>query len=133
MGISLADWEETLFQITFWLINALITITSFLFVFSFCRLKEKSIGLYMILILTLSDFSFPLMNMITVMIEINKEWDHILYIVAVVLFCFSLYWSTVIAVFSYKILAVKKIFDSSGFLRKSLLYCAILCMFCPCL
>ena len=127
-------WEVIAFKAITWIINTLIVGSTLIFLFHFIRLRTKSTGMYMILVLTLSDLSFPLMNMITNFVvgtgEIN---ENALYITAVGMYRFSLYWSTAIAVFSYLILAENMIFTGKKFLLYSLLICGILSLFCPCL
>jgi len=69
--------------------------------------------------------------MITVTTELNKQWDDILYYIAGILFCFSLFWSTAIAIFSYKALTTPKNFNSKGFLKKALIYVCLITMYGP--
>ena len=131
MESILEPWAATLFGLTFWLTNIFITIASFLFIRSFCQVREKSTGLYMILILTLSDFAFLVLNIVTILLEKNEQWDNILYYTTGIIFCFSLYWAAAIAVFSYKILTATRSFNSGGFLKKALLAVGALTMYCP--
>ena len=134
MNDTLPSWDITIFKGTTWTINFLIIVSTAIFFVHFIRLRAKSIGMYMILVLTLSDLSFPLMNMITNFIVGTGEiYEKSLYITAVAMYRFSLYWSTALAIFSYLILGQMLTFNGKKFLLYSLLICAICAFFCPAL
>jgi len=127
----LPAWEAQLFQYLNWVINTLIVSASLIFYYKFLKLRERTTGHYMIFVLTLSDLIFPAMNMLTTTILKGKVPDDILYIIAVAVYRFSLYWSTAIAIFSYMILAQSQIINSRSFFIKAFFSCFILTFFCP--
>ena len=125
------DWEAQLFKILNWTINTMIVLASSIFYYRFFKLRERTTGHYMIFVLTISDLIFPAMNMLTTTVLQGKVSDDILYLIAVAVYRFSLYWSTAIAIFSYMILAQTGIINSRSFFMKAFLSCLILTFFCP--
>jgi len=83
----------------------------------------------MILVLTIADLSFPVMNALTIEFVVGKE--SALFFAAISSFQnrFSLYWSAAIAIYTYQIL-VSRDFDEKVFIKKSfIITCAIVSIF----
>jgi len=117
------------FKIQAWATNILIIIFSAIVLLKFTKLREKTGGLYMILVLTIADLSFPVMNALT--IEFVNSNDSALLFAAISSFQnrFSLYWSAAIAIYTYQIL-VSRDFDEKVFIKKSfIITCAIVSIF----
>lgn len=127
----LPAWEAEIFKWINWMINVTIAVASLIFFYRLIRLRERTTGHYMIFVLTLSDLAFPMMNMLTTTILQGKVTDSVLYIIAVWVYRFSLYWSTAIAILTYLILAESKIINSRGFFIKSIIGCFVTSLFCP--
>lgn len=123
---------EVYFQTVGWATNFITTIAATKFIWGFLKLKDKTASHYMILILTLSDFGYPLKTMLDYLLIKDLDSAYMMSYVGTFVFQWKLYWSTVIAIFTYSLLTGRKSsFSPKSFIYKSLLICTILAFACP--
>ena len=115
--------HELAFQLSYYIINALILIFSLFFIISFLKLRETNHGVYMILILSISDILFPLLNLYLKLFD-GKGAINVVAPASAGIYQFGLLWSTSIAVFVFVIFKYKKPFNPKLFLVHSFLACA---------
>jgi len=126
---DLTPWEFSTLSIIGWAINVTVTVSSFIFLRSFSKLREKTNSLYMILILIVANLLFPLTTMI---IEPFTETDYKVFLpLGVGFYRFSLCWSAALALFSYLILVKGKTLDIEYFMRRALITCLLFSLLCP--
>ena len=114
--------HETYFRIQAWATNLLIIFFASIVLLRFTKLRDKTAGLYMILILTISDLLFPLMNILTIQFVNSFQSAVIFGSISSFINRFSLYWSAAIAIYTYQILTSRN-FDENKFIKKSLIVC----------
>lgn len=95
---------EQNFEILSCVLDVLIIIASGLFLYSFIKLSDKNYGLYMILILNISDLIYPVMNLLVTICVKSQFSANIFAAFSEFLFGFGLYWSTFIAILIYTVL-----------------------------
>jgi len=123
---------EVYFQTVGWITNIITTLAASKFTWDFLKLKEKTSSHYMILILTLSDFGYPLKTMLDYLLIKDLQSAYWMSYVGTFVFQWSLYWSTIIAIFTYTLLAGKSTsFCPRNFMKKSVWLCTLLAFACP--
>lgn len=122
--------KEIYYELSYYITDFFIAIASIVFIFSFSRIRQKNYGVYMILILAISDLLFPIMSACLVILP-NTQ-DQIVYALASLtagVYEFGLLWSTNIAIFVYVIYLYKKPFNPRLFLIHSFLCCLAVSLF----
>jgi len=122
---------ETYFISFGWFANIITGFTVLLFLISFFRLKEKSSSQYMILILTISDFGYPLKSMLDYYFVKDLPTSYLSSCFGSYIYRWSLYWSVAIGLFTYKLLTVSYAFNPKRFIIKSICWCTILSTAAP--
>lgn len=102
-----------------------------LFFRSLAKLKEMNVGTKMILILCISDLLHSFKTAVDSLMIKDQESALILSFIGIYIYRWSLYWSVVIARFSYFVIVKKILFDPNAFFRRALKYCSILALICP--
>ena len=116
---------EAFFKVFSW-ISTIITILAVLFfLWSFFRLKEKSYSQYMILILTIADFGYPLKITLDYYFVRDLPSAYIMSYFGTYVYRWSLYWSATIGIFTYKLLTQDHIFNPKRFIIKAVIWCSI--------
>jgi len=106
------------------LVIDIITIISLLsFLRSFLSTKEKNYGLYMILILNISDLAYPITNLLTIFLSKNPQNLKIIGPMVVSIYSFFVVWSAAFAIYTYMLL--KSIHQGSFFNYKCFMFLAI--------
>jgi len=121
-------FEEDIYEIEAWVSNIIIIIASFIFLSKFIALKGKNYGLYMILILNVSDLTFPLTNIIQLFVD-NPTVETILSSMGPAIYRFSLYWSTAIALFVYLVVQGERLFNPKIFVIWAMVVCTLFSLF----
>jgi len=98
---------------------------------SLARLKEMNAGVKMILILCVSDLAHSLKTIVDSLMIRDQESALTLSYIGIYIYRWSLYWSVVIALFSYIVIVKKVLFDPNAFIRRALKYCSFLACICP--
>ena len=115
---------DDILRIIAWTANILTIIVSFIFLICFYRIKGKTAGLYLVLVLSLSDLTYPLLNALT-MFFVNGQTAAVVFsAVGVSIYHFSLFWSTVMAIFCYFVLDYRRSVNIKAFVTSSVLCCS---------
>lgn len=104
-------------------INVFIILTSLIIFYKFFKTREKTYGLYMLLILAISDFLFPITDILTIIPITDQQSATFLKPLASSLFEFSLCWSAAISLFTYKILNYRDPFDHKQYTIRAFFAC----------
>jgi len=107
---------EQFFRVEAWLNNIIITISSLIFLYSFCKLQTKTYAVYMVLILNITDLTFPFLNFLSASFPAESTISQFTGSLGPPLYRLSLYWSTAIAYFVYLVVKVQKVFNPRSFL-----------------
>lgn len=107
---------EQNFEILSCVLDVLIIIASGLFLYSYIRLPEKNYGLYMILVLNISDLIYPVMNLLVTICVKSQLSANLFAGFSQFLFGFGLYWSMFIAVLIYTVLNWRAIVNPKLFM-----------------
>ena len=122
---------EAFFKVFSW-ISTIITILAVLFfLWSFFRLKEKSYSQYMILILTIADFGYPLKITFDYYFVRDITSAYIMTYFGIYIYRWSLYWSAIIGIFTHKLLTQDFTFNPKRFMIKAIVWCTILSAAAP--
>jgi len=113
-----------------WGSDLITIVASFFFLFSFCRLKEKTVGHYMILILSISDLAIPVNHMIGLIFQEEEMYPKVFFPLMTTVLHFSLYWAAAMAYFTYLVIVKKMAFNVRKFALNGFLVCLILCPYC---
>lgn len=122
--------QDDIVRYTGWVTDLITAVCALKFLYSFRNLKERTPGLYMVLILSISDLAYPITNMFRLTFQNGLNGDFF-YPLAVYIYRFSLYWSTIIAVFTYFVIAKKKTFDPDRFIIRGAILCLCASLLCP--
>jgi len=126
---DLTSWQHSTLLIIGWAINITVTISSFIFLGRFYRLREKTNTLLMIVVLVIANLLFPLTTMI---IEPFTKTDYNVFLpFGVGFYRFSLCWSAALALFSYLILVKGRTLNVKYFMRRALITCLLFSLLCP--
>ena len=112
-----------------WLVNIVSIIIFIAFLRKFFQLVEKNYGAYMILILNISHLASPIVNLLTHLFVTPQSSEKQVTIFAVTarwIYCFSLFWSASVAIFTYKVLKAETLFRFKQYMTGSLAGCALL-------
>jgi len=112
-------------------IDIIITIAFVCFIWSYFKVKEKTYGLYMILILNICDFIFPIINLLAVPIVRDEASACIFTGFSSGIYHFSLYWTTSIAVFLLLVVKYKRTFNPKKFMTLAALISLIVSLVYP--
>jgi len=119
--------HEIAFLITYYIIDFLILISSLVFIISFLKMRDTNHGVYMILILSISDILFPLLNLYLKLFD-AKGAINIVAPASAGIYQFGLLWSTSIAIFVFVIFKYKNPFNPRLFFIHSFLSCIVVSM-----
>ncbi len=125
------EWQSLMLEISDLIIGSITMIAAITFFCSFMKLKERTHGQYMILVLCVVDLIYPIMNILTTIFVRSEDSAAVFGCLGIYIFRFSLYFSTAISIFAYFILQQKQSFDPYRFRRYSVIICVILALFCP--
>jgi len=114
------------FEWLIWIGNVVTLIPALIFFVSFKRQRNKNSGMYMIFVLSIGDLTFPIISMLAMISIFGMEVSKSLPIFSVGLYHFSLYWSTAMAIFCFKILSQKEFISDRRFIILSLVWCSVL-------
>jgi len=109
-----------------WTANTLTIIVAFVFLINFSRIKEKTASLYLVLVLSLSDLTYPLLNTLTMQFVNGQTAAVIFSAIGVSIYHFSLFWSTIMAIFCYCVLDYRRSVNIRAFVTSSVLACLTL-------
>src|SRR4051812_2069240 len=99
----MSESELLPFKVVAWTTNTLTVSAATVFFFSFARLPEKDPGLHMILILGISNFMYPFLDIVIMGFLEGQTAINIVGAIEVICFHFSLYWTVAIAIFVFLI------------------------------
>ena len=122
--------HEIYYELSYYITDFFIAIASLAFIYSFSRVRQKNYGVYMILILAISNLLFPLMSACLLILPTSQ--DKIVFALAALsagVFGFGLLWSTNIAIFVFWIFNYKKPFNPRLFLIHSFICCLAVSLF----
>jgi len=122
--------REIYYELAYYIIDFCIAVASLAFIYSFSRIRQKNYGVYMVLILAISDLLFPIMSAFLVLLP--NDQDEVVSAFASLttgVYMFGLLWSTNIAIFVYVIYNYKKPFNPRLFLIHSFLCCLVVSFF----
>jgi len=114
-----------------WTLSVVTGIVVLLFFRSLVDLKGMNAGVQMILILCISDLAYSFKTGLDNLLLKDPGSAHFLSFTGIYIYRWSLYWSVVIALFSYFVIVKKVLFDPKQFLRRALKYCSVLAFICP--
>jgi len=97
-----------------------------LFLVGFIRIKVKSPSLYFILVLSISDLAYPLLNALTSQFVVGQTSAEAYVAFGVFLYHFSLMWSTSMAIFCYLILDWRRTIVIKSFILWSVALCVLI-------
>ncbi len=117
--------HDQILQWIAWTTNGIITLASIVFFLNFTRTQNKTYASYMVLILNMSDMTFPLMSILTELFKSSTSFNEFNCAFGPATYRFSLYWSTAIAYFVFLVVKKKILFNP----RRFILYALILCLF----
>jgi len=123
--MSESDHKEVLF-IEALVFNILTFIASVVFLYRFFKIPTKNYGLYMILVLNITDLAFLFVNFLSQIFMAEQAVSNFFGALGPPIFRFSLYWSAWIAYFIYLVMNSEKLFSPKGFFFKALIWCLIL-------
>ena len=103
----------------------------FLFLFKFFRIKEKTPGLYMMLVLCILDLNYPIFNFFVTVIVSDKQQQPFYGYTRTGLNRLCLWWSAAMAVYCYMILTLKKSVNPKRFMVFGGLGCILASLICP--
>jgi len=118
--------QKTIFSIEAGFFNFVILIASMLFLYRFWRIEQKNYGLYMILVLNITDLAFVAVNFLSQIFMDDAAVSNFFGALGPPIFRFSLYWSASMAYFIYLVIYDQKLFSPKAFFLKSLFWCIIL-------
>jgi len=114
-----------------WITNGIITLASIVFFLNFTRAQNKTYASYMVLILNMSDMTFPLMSILTELFKSSISFNEFNCAFGPSTYRFSLYWSTAIAYFVFLVVKKKILFNPRRFILYALIICLLLAgLFC---
>jgi len=122
--------EEDYYLYTSWCSNIISSVASFWVATNILKLKEKTSGFKMILILSIIDIIFALNNIFRIIFSSYLIEDD-LFPLTVGLARYCLYWTVAISIFTYKVIVQQKIFDANKFIKSALMVCFIASLLCP--
>ena len=105
---SLRNADSPAFKIVSWAITILSLASSVAFFWSFYKIKPKTQGLYMIMVLDAYDIIFPLIAFTTIP-QSSETVKLIIVAIAVGLYQLIMNWTAAIAIFTYLTLSKKKL------------------------
>jgi len=109
------------------LVTNILTFTGVgIFLIGFAKIKVKSPGLYFILVLSISDLAYPLVNALTTQFVLGQTSAEVYVALSVFLYHFSLTWSTAMAIFCYLILDWRRSIDVKSFILWSVACCCVI-------
>ncbi len=124
MEAIITPGQARLCEILGWISNTLTITASLVFLVSFCRQKSKTVGHYMILILSISDLAIPINHMIGLNFQEEEMYPKVFFPIMMTVLHFSLYWAAIMAYFTFLVIVKKVCFD----LRKYVLYSLGICL-----
>jgi len=107
-----------------WISDSLTITASFVFLVSFFRQKSKTVGHYMILILSISDLAIPINHMIGLNFQEEEMYPKVFFPIMMTVLHFSLYWAATMAYFTFLVIVKRVCFD----LRKYVFYSLGICL-----
>jgi len=113
-----------------WISDSLTITAALVFLCSFIRHKQKTVGHYMILILSISDLIIPLNHMIGLNFQEEELYPKVFFPIMITVLHFSLYWAAAMAYFTYLVMVKKVFFKVRTYVFYSLLVCIFLCPYC---
>ncbi len=122
--------QDDIIRYAGWTTDLITATCAIKFLWSWRNLRERTPGLYMVLILSIFDLLYPITNMFRLTFQSSNS-GKIFYPIAVYIYRFSLYWSTVISIFTYYVIAKKKTFDPDNFIKRGVLICLGAALLCP--
>jgi len=118
--------QKTIFNIEAGFFNFVILIASLMFLYRFGKIEQKNYGLYMILVLNITDLGFVAVNFLSQLFQNDPEVSSFFAALGPPMFRFSLYWSASMAYFIYLVIYDQKLFSPKTFFFKSLIWCLLL-------
>jgi len=123
--------KDSVFETIAWTTNAIITLASLVFFLNFARAQNKTYASYMVLILNISDMTFPVMSILMALFNNSTSLNEFNSAFGPSTYRFSLYWSTAIAYFVFLVVKKKILFNPKRFIIYALVLCLILSsLFC---
>jgi len=113
-----------------WISDSITIIASLFFLITYAKLKRKTIGHYMVLVLSISDLAIPLNHMIGMSFQEEGIYPKVFFPLMTTVLHFSLYWAAAMAVFTYLVVVKKLYFKVRRFVLNCFLVCLILCPYC---
>lgn len=118
--------SQGFFKTGFWTLDCFTILISFAFLYIFLKIKDKTTGHYMVIVLTIADLLLHFQSML-ILIFLPLQSDPSTWVfINLALYRFTLYWSTLIAIFIYLIIKQKKAFNPKKFLGVGFVACIVL-------
>ena len=115
-----------------WITNCVAVITFIGLLFTFLRVKDKSYGLYIIIILNVSYMLYSLLDICRSLLVDKVNEVHISDFVSRWIYDFGLFWSAAFSIFTYTLLKdPMQFFDYKKFMIRALLCCTLLASIYP--
>jgi len=131
MSEDRTSFQQTLTETSHWIISTITIVASIIFLRSFQKSRKKTSSLYMILILSIADLCFPIVNVAVLLFMRSQSTATLFFVLESFLYRFSLYWSTAFSILTFLILSKGVSFSTSTFMKSAFVLAFGLAFICP--
>jgi len=112
-------------------LNYILIFIFVVFLLRFLRIKEKTYGLLMMIILNVCYLLWPILQSIAKYVVHSEFLARFMLSLDLAIFSFALFWSASFAIFTYSVLSSKKIFDFKRFMKLAFLISFLFSLLVP--
>lgn len=113
-----------------WTLDGFTIFASLAFLYIFLRTKEKTVGIYMVIVLSIANMLLHFETMFALIFLSDQSNPDAWVSVNCALYRFTLYWSTIIAIYIHRVVKQKSFIDPKKFFGFGFIGCiALACAF----